>query len=243
MSRLARSIRKSTRWLFAAAVIMLIGCGEDSSYFPTTPGLSWLYRAKIENWRDDATHKLVVTNLNVERKDGATVLRRLRHDGRFAFFRVTSTDVVYQGAALPGGELENVSGEQTILKLPPEKGLRWDGGVSQIQLLPQVDCGQCNNSAPTKPLTQQVRLQQVIEDTAATVSVPAGTFSSCLYVRGAVKLTADGGHAVGVINVEVESEDWYAPGVGLVKSIRREHSDNPLVGSGIYTMELEEFRQ
>jgi hypothetical protein len=221
----------------------LAGCGEERSLFPTTPGLSWLYRAKIENWRDDATHKLVVTNINREREDGVTRLRRLRHDGRFAYYRLEDDGVVYEGAAAPGEEKTTAAGEQTILKLPPSKGLSWDGGVSQIQLLPQVDCGQCNNSAPTKPLTQQVRLRQVIDDTSATVTVPAGTFTDCVYVRGSVKLTADGGHAVGVINVEVESEDWYAPGVGLVKSVRRERSDNHLVGSGLYTMELEEFRR
>lgn len=231
------------RWLPVVVAWCIAGCegGADSEYLPSEPGRMWIYRVHLLNWRDDAIQKQVIRNIGAERDGDARLLRRLRNDGLVSTYRISDEEIAFIGNATGNEAALDATGAQTILKRPYEVGMQWDGGISEIQLLPQVDCGQCNNSAPTKPLTQPVRLHYRIEAMDQTVTVPAGTFSACIHVRGVAKVTADGGHAVGVINVEATSEDWYAPGVGLVKSVRHESSDNPLVGSGTYTLELETF--
>jgi hypothetical protein len=43
-------------------------------------------------------------------------------------------------------------------------------------------------------------------------------------------------------HVDVEHTDWYAPGVGLVRSERRETSDSPYLKPGTYVQELTGYR-
>ena len=69
-----------------------------------------------------------------------------------------------------------------------------------------------------------------------------------LYV---VKRKADGsweqaknlGYMLGVAKISVEEYAWYAPGIGFVKSVRKENSNNLLVGSGEASGQLTSFKK
>jgi hypothetical protein len=69
------------------------------------------------------------------------------------------------------------------------------------------------------------------------VTVPAGTFEHCLMVKykGSAKKEFRG---LGLVNITVEQMAWFAPGLGLVKSVRRERCDDARAGSGSQITEL-----
>ena len=77
-----------------------------------------------------------------------------------------------------------------------------------------------------------------VEHTAASVVVPAGRFDECLLVSGHGTTTADVGNYLGRTEIKVSTEDWFAPGVGLVKSIRTELTSSDALNFGRLSMEL-----
>ena len=90
--------------------------------------------------------------------------------------------------------------------------------------------------------TRPFELEYGIEDTDATVEVPAGRFAHCVHVRGeaSVYLVAD--PRFGPQDVPIVQDEWYCPGTGLVKLERREPIEAADVYGGSLTLELEAAR-
>ena len=84
-----------------------------------------------------------------------------------------------------------------------------------------------------------VMLTYRISSQNESVTVPAGRFEHCIKVTGAGSTTVPVDRATAKAPVTVEHADWYAPGVGLVKSVRREHSESVFLQDGEFTLELE----
>lgn len=99
------------------------------------------------------------------------------------------------------------------------------------------------------PFRRQYRLQQVVmldyeviaADAAATV--PAGRFSACLRVQSRGKTRFRGDKTIFPTDIEVMQTEWYAPGVGLVKSERIETTTTRLLPRGELLTELELYRR
>ena len=72
-----------------------------------------------------------------------------------------------------------------------------------------------------------------------TVSVAAGTFRHCLRVRSRGSLFAGKTlqQFMGINDIDIDQTEWYAPGVGLVKTVRREFT-TPGEFKNTYTQEL-----
>ena len=86
-----------------------------------------------------------------------------------------------------------------------------------------------------------LRMTATIEELDDTVEIRSGRFPHCLHVvlKGTTTVRADRGHAVA--EVAVEHQEWYAPGVGLVRTTRTESSKSTFLVSGSYTQVLVEF--
>lgn len=68
--------------------------------------------------------------------------------------------------------------------------------------------------------------------------VPPGRFDECFLVSGHGTTTTDVGNYIGRAEIEISTEDWFAPGVGLVKSIRTERTSLDALNFGRLSMEL-----
>ena len=68
--------------------------------------------------------------------------------------------------------------------------------------------------------------------------MPAGRFDDCIRVEatGVTLVPADRGSLE--VEVKVTQTEWYAPGVGLVKSTRLEAAESPFLRNGEYLQEL-----
>jgi hypothetical protein len=74
------------------------------------------------------------------------------------------------------------------------------------------------------------------------VKVPAGAFENCMRVVMSGNAFVDAGNYVGKTIVRVTETNWYAPGVGLVKSVREESTKHRALDKGGIILELESFR-
>ena len=73
----------------------------------------------------------------------------------------------------------------------------------------------------------------------AAVSVPAGNFKNCLKISGFGETNVDVGNYIGRTVITVQVERWYAKGVGLIKSVRKETTTADAINLGTLTLELE----
>ena len=75
------------------------------------------------------------------------------------------------------------------------------------------------------------------------VKTPLGKFENCLLVKGIGKTKFIGDSEIGSIEISITSNEWYAKGIGLIKSIREEKTDSDLFGTTIMTQVLENFEK
>ena len=63
---------------------------------------------------------------------------------------------------------------------------------------------------------------------------PLGKFDNCLYLKGTGKTKFIGDSEIGAIEINISSEEWYAKGIGLVKSVRTEETNSDLFGKQLW---------
>ena len=62
-----------------------------------------------------------------------------------------------------------------------------------------------------------------------------------LYLKGTGKTKFIGDSEIGAIEINISSEEWYAKGIGLVKSVRTEETNSDLFGKTVMVQTLESF--
>jgi hypothetical protein len=87
-----------------------------------------------------------------------------------------------------------------------------------------------------------VPLVYTVEGLAETVRVPAGEFRGCLRIRATGRTLAEVRKQVGLAEIQIDQVEWYARGVGLVRTERRETTSSSALPSGTLVVELETLR-
>ena len=75
------------------------------------------------------------------------------------------------------------------------------------------------------------------------ITTPIGKFHNCVLVRGIGNTKFIGDSEIGSIDINILSEEWYAKGVGLIKSVRVEKTDSDLFGTTKMTQVLEGYKE
>ena len=89
----------------------------------------------------------------------------------------------------------------------------------------------------------QFKMAYQIDASNDTVQVPAGRFENCIRVDGDAQLTVYADGRTGYQDIEINTSEWYAPGVGLVKLVRTEPLSGEVFAGGSIVIELEHFRR
>ena len=89
--------------------------------------------------------------------------------------------------------------------------------------------------------TTNFKINYEIVSTGEFVSTPLGKFNNCMLVRGKGKTKFIGDSEIGSIEINITSEEWYAKGIGLIKSNRVEETDSDLFGTTKMTQILENY--
>jgi len=167
-------------------------CDELSeSYFPLKEGMRWEYNVTSNQGE---TKKLLITNLAPREVNGIKVTPRKSELGGSTFIELMKKDDtgIYRYAEQKGENAPPslITPIECHLKFPVAQGNSW--------------------KMATKLGNSTVNLSLTIESLSDEVRVPAGTFKDC------VKIKQVGENDAGTA---VMGYEWYAPKVGVVKSL------------------------
>jgi len=172
--------------------------GETAEkYYPLKEGMKWVY-AIISG--QPGTQKIVITNLAPKEVKGKTVTPRKWEVGGGVKYNYVALDDygVYRYAEqkTATAEPQVISPKMYYLRNPMDRGTSWDMEVKTDE--------------------EDLKVNVTIESISETVQVPAGTYKDCVKVKheGGGLLKKDGD-----TKLSVSAYEWYAPGVGTVKSM------------------------
>lgn len=218
-------------------ILILISLPNHSmaseDYYPLKEGKTWTYQVSITDrfGNTSGLGKMIITNFAKRELKGEKVTPQ-KSDllGQTAFVFITENDKgIYVFAEQNSNSIEpEIKGSLEYLIMRPfQVGTFWSGRTESILLEKEVS----------------LLLKNTIESTDEIVTVSAGTFKNCLKISGKGNIKKDLGSFTGVANITIEDYTWYAPGVGVVKLIRKEKSNHLMVGSGQLSMQLESFKR
>lgn len=192
-------------------------CDELSeSYYPLKEGMRWEYLITTSS---GPAKKLIITNLAPREVAGKSVTPRQWDLGGQIFIEFMERDSsgVYRYAEQIGekGTPNLVTPKECHLKFPVSEGNSW--------------------TMATKMGNTTLNVTNTIESVADEIKVPAGSFKDCL------KIKQVGGDEAGA---SVMGLEWYAPKVGVVKSmvtIKQKSKDGKIVPD-TRTYELQSYK-
>lgn len=233
MPLLSCPLRALRRGLYCIAAALLPACSApDQSPFPVDPGRWWYYRTETTIRDEPLEQRLYVINVA---QRGASLLQR-RQTQWDHMYTVGADGIVHEAYAQRGA---GGAKERKTLLLPKviEIGASWTT-KSRLRLI------ESRTFAAEDRLRGRylpIDLETTIGSLDETVEVPSGRYSQCIRVdsKGATTVRADRGNIL--VEVRTEQQEWYAPGVGLVKSQRVESSKSPFLRDGRYLQELLEY--
>lgn len=231
--------------MIARAVMVLTsvslggGCSDSSNheYFPLKPGFNWEYALHSKTMLFESHAKYIVDNIGPAMRDNVRTAAQKVQGGNVYYYRIEPDGIHRIGIRrAEGSTLKDSKRDLLVLPSTLNVGASWSQATVTGVLQTEVDpFRRIYNLRATVPMTYTV------ESVADIVRVPAGRFTHCLKVHGAGNVRVRPDKTLGLLSVHVENTDWYAPGVGLVKTVRRESTDNHWLANGRYTLELVRF--
>jgi len=201
------------------------------SLFPTTPGLWWYYATETKIRDEPRRQRLFIANVAY---DGRTLLQR--RQGAWDHLYAVGNDAVEHQAYLyrMGSGKQAREAPAVLLPVPPKPGASWQF-KSRLRLIESRTFA-TEDRLGNRYLPVDMTASIAADDEA--VSVPAGRYDDCVRVQavGRTLVPADRGSLE--VEVTVTQTEWYAPGVGLVKTLRVEQADSPFLKNGEYVQEL-----
>lgn len=232
----------------AAVAVIAGGCADDAGneYFPTRAGMHWEYEVTVVTQAGPGRRRLFVDSLGVVRRAGRSFAARRDGEGTVSYYEERGDGLWRLDASAGGDELARDAGDHSdtldpgekVLGYPLRPGTRWRATERTITLE--------KHTPPHGNLTRvevELDLAYRIDAVDETVVVPAGRFERCARVRAEGETSREVGLYIGAMDVRVEVTRWYAPGVGLIKAVRRESTSEPTLPFGEYTMVLTRLRR
>lgn len=226
--------RHTLRWMvLLLAVLVSPACSSpDDSIFPMQEGYWWQYRISRSTRGELHIQKRVEANLGTVTVNGENLVPRKHPNGQLKYFLKTS-EGIFQ--VYPGNKRR-----VPLLREPIAVGTRWQAD-SRILYLEVTGAFKATYD---QKIREAIPIDYRIESIDDSIEVAAGKFRNCVRVTGKGSIYGGGGSLkefMAIDTINIETTEWYAPGVGLVKRQRREFT-YPLAFENHYLEELENFR-
>ena len=224
-----------------AAIVSLCGalwgCGneEPSGYFPLQPNLVWHYQMTIESPADNRKKLLTITN-HGQLSDGSEYYMRGTSSGNYYYFskRDDSVTRVAHRAIIDSG-LNFDDPPRPVIQEPIQVGTLWRYRMRPYLL-----------TSETEPHLKELifyEMEWKIVSADAVVDTPLGQFDRCLHIKGTAEVAVPRSFLLHLAphTMYFEINEWYAPGVGLVKLQYAETTDSKELKGGNINMDLVAF--
>ncbi len=227
---------------FLFFILLITGCSnQDSSYFPLEKGKFWSYKIEIQpEVEKKTTYKKINITLGKKKLeiDGNKTFYYpfLREDGSIYLYNTSREGVYRNGFAFSKDKkISSEKKKRLVLPAPLEIGKKWAVESKTYLILkryPYYDYRATTN----------FDIEYEIISRSEVVNTPMGRFNDCLLVKGVGKTKFIGDSEIGSIEINITSDEWYAKGIGLVKSIRVEKTDSDLFGTTKMSQLLENYQ-
>ena len=224
-------------------LFVLIGCSEyNHTYFPLGKIKSWSYKIEIEPEVDKKTvYKKINLSLGKKKLEiggkKESLYPFLREDGSIFFYKPKKNGIFRNGFAFAKDKnIKQEKQERMVLPFPIKIGKKWSVDSKTYLILkryPYYDYRATTNFTIDYEIISKNEI----------ISTPIGKFQNCILIRGIGNTKFIGDSEIGSITINILSEEWYAKGVGLVKSVRVEKTDSDLFGTTKMTQVLEGFKE
>ena len=207
--------------------------GPDNSMFPLQQGIWWQYSIKRFIRGEPHVQKIVESTLPAVKIKGEKLIPKKRPDGRVEYFQRNS-DGVYKVDPETGAKV-------VVIKEPTELGTNWS---VESKILYLKVTGAFESTYNRKIKNETIPVKYEITALNETVEVAAGKFRNCIKVEGKGSIYGGGGSLkefMAIDTINIETTEWYAPGIGLIKRQRKEYT-HPLEFENNYSVELEQIK-
>ena len=227
-------------WLLAVPLVVLL-VRHEAAYFPLTAGYEWHYRitfapqySPTENYKSVrmSLDEVTLTRPNGDSLNATPIL----HENGLIYYYSHDHHAIQRVALQkrPSGMPQWEEGARTVMATNLDENSTWSIIDTTYIIIRE------------KPLFNEsvkliVPLNYRVVSRDATVRVAAGEFSNCLHIIGTGATSFSTTRGSGTEQVEVTSEEWYAPNVGMVKMHRIEKTFSELYGTNYFTSELEDY--
>ena len=220
-------------YLLIISSLLLIACeSADTSWFPLKEGYWWQYSVIRSIRGEPHLQKLVFANLPAVNINGLKLYPRKRADGRVDYYEKKDNAIFL---------VDVEEGSRTLLLQEPiQVGTKWQA-ESKILFLRVTGAFEATYNRRIK---EYITIDYEIDSIDEIVKVAAGRFTNCIRVKGKGSIYGGGGSLkefMGIDTINIETFDWYAPGVGLIKRMRKEYT-YPLNFENHYSEELESIK-
>ncbi len=220
------------------AVALLAGCDRrPKSFFPLDAGWEWQYALQILTADGPRQAKYLVANLPAYEFAGRSTTPRRSPGGATILYAEGAQGVERIGEVREGEEPKLYPMPQTVLPGTIAVGASWKG-ETRTHVLEVTS----HAAGALYKIEADVPLVFTVESLDDAVRVPAGEFRGCLRVRATGRTLAEVRKQVGLAEIQIDQVEWYARGVGLVRSERRETTSSSALPSGRLEVELESLR-
>ncbi len=227
-------------FLFSLVLVfpLISACAIEntSSYFPLDRGLLWNYKIVIDTPSGKQFRGYSVRNVGRKMVEGETYAVRHTSHGTDYYFTENANGVFRVGKRTSVEVTPRMDTPiRPVLEYPLEKDAKWQVATHPYVLKRLMPVGEALKNSFTLPM-----LYSVVA-TDETITVPAGEFEHCVKIVGSADLVLYVNPLRGYVSVPFTTEEWYAPGVGLVKVTRKERLQADTMEGGNFTMELVSF--
>ena len=235
-------INHINKFFILISTFYFLSCSsEKQEYFPLNAGKVWNYDVTINPGVEEKV-KYKKTNFSLKKQKillkGEEFLMQpiVREDNSIYYYSKNKNGVLRKGIQFNGNpDIKFEQDEKYVLKYPIKIGTEWNAQSKTYLILRRYAYFDYR-------ATTNFDINYKVSSINETVKVPAGRFKNCIKISGNGNTTFIGDREIGSINIEIKTEDWYAPKIGLIKSIRLEKTDTELFGTSKMVQVLDDYK-
>ncbi|MEX2516535.1 MAG: hypothetical protein WD572_06435 [Gammaproteobacteria bacterium] len=216
--------------LFTLVLLLsLPACGDsaDSKYFPLKQQQLLTYHKQLTRSDGSFENKFLIRITGPESIAGKQLYLQQTASGISALLE-RNDDGIYQVGSTQHGEHSLNATPVMIMPIPLTVGSRWQT-LTQTELL---EWRKYSLEKIDRGLRIKLPMDYHCTKLDARIITPAGNFQNVAVIKGYAERRMEFTGDTGFIVIKIDSTQWYAPGIGLIKSERTESVDRREINPG-----------